>query len=198
MKLITLIALMTILSTSIMASQTTKPVEKSFVDKLFYIEPGHFKHWKAEIGTSTINEKIPTDIRHLKLQYNVYVQYNFNPNLYVRTEVSIREKEKIGTNLKAGIQSAFGMFRPYFEATLDNVSRHNLTSVEKVRCNVGVSAHLISFAAPYIELDDFLEKETLAIGLTVPVNKRFYANGEYDKNIQTKASSATIKVGYKF
>lgn len=200
MKLTILLASMALLSTSVMASQAAKPVKKSFIDKVFYVEKSNFKHWNVGVGVSTLNDKIPTDVRDLKLQYNVSIQYSFNPSLYAGMKVDFRGNGKIGTNLKVGMQSAFGVFRPYLEATLDNVSRSNLPSFEKIGYNAGVSVHFVKFAIPYIELDDFLvkDKQTVAAGVTVPVGKRFYANAEYDKNIQTKGSTAIIKAGYKF
>lgn len=200
MKLTIFLALMALLSTSAFAVQPAKPVKKSFADKVFYVQKNDFKHWSVGIGASTLNDQIQTDIRDIKLQYNVSVQYSFNPSLYVGMKVDFRGKGKIGTNLKAGMQSAFGVFRPYLEATLDNVSRRNLPSFEKIGYNAGVSVHFVKFVVPYIELDDFLVKDqqTVAVGVTVPVGTRFYANAEYDKNVQTKGSTAVIKAGYRF
>jgi len=200
MKFAILLASIALFSTSAMASETAKPVKKSFINKVFYVKKDDFKHWRLGGGLSTLNEQIPTDVGDLKLQYNVSIQYSLNPSLYTGIKVDFREKGKIGTNLKAGMQSAFGVFRPYIEATFDNVSRNNLPSFEKIGYNAGVSAHFVKFVTPYIELDDFLikDKQTIAVGLTFPIGKRFYANGEYDKNIQTKGSVAVIEAGYRF
>ena len=197
MKIILTIAAVA-LSTSIYAGQV-KQVQKSF-KQVFSIQKDHFKHWSVSAGAFTVNQNIPTDIRTVKLQYNVSMTYAFNPGLYVGMKVGFKEHGKMGNSLTAGIQSDFGVFSPYAEASVDNVSRTNLPSFEKVGYSAGVSVHLTKFATPYVELDNFLsrDQQTIAVGATVPLSDRFYSNIEYDKNIQTTASNLVLKAGYQF
>lgn len=203
MKKILLMSGLAAISLPTLAATNQSPMTQADnIAAQYFILDNHsnFKHWSVSTGVYTRNDKIPTKVGDLDVGYIASLEYKFNPNLYASVKTTFAGNAPMTWSGTIGLTGSSGVLRPYAEAGLEQYKDANDNLIRKVDYDAGLSVNAFSWAAPYVEVDNFLSKDSEAVagGVVVPLPWNLSAKVEYSKNIQTKSDSAQVRVYYSF
>ena len=159
-----------------------------------------FQHWNVKTEVLTLNPEIPTTISNLDLGYDFGVQYNLNPNLYTSVNTTRYDHSRWSYGATAGITDSAGYIRPYAEVNYNRVPTNNKQWLSLVGYDVGMNAYVFKGVIPYIEFDNFFQKqkEAMQVGLNVPIGKRFSIGGAFAWQPSNGHNGANVKMSVSF
>lgn len=159
-----------------------------------------FKHWTVSGKVMTLNNKVPSAFGKLQLGYEVSMQYSLNSHLYASADVAYGRHHTIGWGATIGLQSSSGVFRPYVEGLYAATPRERQKWLYRIGYDAGVNVAFVKWLTPYVEFDNFLQKdrEAFSTGISVPITDRISVQAGYEWVVQNKYDSANIKVSYAF
>ena len=156
-------------------------------------------HWVITLKTLTLNNKIPSKLKNIDLGMQFKLEYKFNQNVYVAASTTRFNKNKWGMGATVGIQDNPAFIQPYSELNYIKVPVNNRW-LELIGYDVGTNINLTHGISPFVELDNFLQKNREAIsgGVSFNVFKNISIGASYSKNIQNAANGFNVKTSYAF
>lgn len=174
--------------------------ESSSNNKIFdsYKTPS-FKHWSISGEAFSLNDKIPSSLKKLRLGYDLTLQYNLNPNLYASANAKYGNYHSIGWGSTIGLQASSGMFRPYIEGVYEAIPQQSKKWDYHIGYNIGVNLNVAKWIIPYLEFNNLFQndKEGFSTGITVPVSKSFLLKAGYQYITHYKFNSMNFELIYK-
>jgi len=157
---------------------------------------------EMSISTFTTNSKIPSNIKSLTLGYSGELAYNINKNLYLSGNLKYYGNKNFSYGATAGITASKGILLPYAEISYDQFLYNKQKTHAEFGYDVGAVLNVNKYINPYVQLDDFLNKdinkEMMEVGSQFLITDNVAFKVGYSFGVQNNKNSANIKLIYIF
>lgn len=153
--------------------------------------PKSLAAWRVETGINTTSAPSSDNFSNRQFNYNLTLGYDLNSVVYSTAKITRTPGNTYGYQALFGVHDNGGYIRPYAETWYESTSN-------SVGYDTGISFHIGSHLAPFIELDNGLDNynRSMVMGSVVSFNKHIYVRASYEMTRHENANNATLAVGW--